>query len=74
MEAIIRTTDFLVGILINLVLIIGVMSIMGYIIDIPYLYRWGETAMAPNTAIAFILIGIILFIFNNDTQIYNGKQ
>lgn len=62
-----KITHFFIGIIINIIILIGSSSILGYIFKIPGLYAWGNTPMAINTAVAFILIGISLFVLHNKT-------
>mgnify|MGYP003660161620 CR=1 FL=1 len=49
-------------ILVELVIIISAGSVAGYILGIDELYKWGYTAMALNTAIDLLFIGLALYI------------
>jgi len=46
------------------VAVMGVLTLIDYWLHVPYLYLWldGGSAMAPNTAMALILIGIDLIL------------
>ena len=41
---------------------IGLAALTGYLFDVPAMYTWSPTPMAINTAVCFVLEGIVLFL------------
>jgi len=70
----INTLHFVLNIWIIAILLIAVISLFGYIFNVPYLYRWGEVPMAVNTAIEFTLVGIVLLVMNNIKAFLYGRK
>lgn len=56
---------FIMNIYITTILLISGLSIIGYLTHQRWMYTWGETPMGMNTSFLFLLIGIVLFSFNN---------
>lgn len=52
-----------VGVLGTIVLVIGLLALVGHIVNMSQLYRWtNDVGMAFNTSIAFILVGVAIIL------------
>lgn len=63
---------YVTNIIINCIFLVAVISIVGYILNQPYLYTWGSTPMALNTSFSFVLVSICLWIMNNKQIIFRS--
>lgn len=53
----------------------GFTSCLGYIGDIEKLYRWGhDVGMAKNTAVAFLLTGIAIYLIGRKMKHETKRQ
>ncbi|WP_371378332.1 response regulator [Thalassotalea aquiviva] len=56
-----------------LILALSIVAFLGYLFGVPTAYGWHQlTAMALNTSLGFILIGIIFFLFYSHHPAFNS--